>query len=259
MPKCLLLAALLSLAVAAGAQQIRGDYLESRSTDVYVAQCFANGEVGLTGNEALLAWHVESGAWNGVKLDGLTVAAAVRARATLGDPYGEPYPAQAVLMVDNAANPQQRAALIALAQHNGGRLLENVVRVEYVPVVLDAPADAHTGGAILRAGKLAAITTRPLNHHDHICGNEVNFYPPLTDVSDAVSAVALTDEFRGKGLDAEWSSHDRRSAYHRALRRGRQRERISRASGHASSRGVNSHRLVRAFTRTSGQCSVRPR
>ncbi len=213
MRKLFLIALPLALAVSLHAQQLRGDYIESRSADVYVAQCFANGEVGLSGNDALLAWHVEQGAWNGVKLDGLTVAAAVRARATLGDPYGDPYPAQAVLMVDSAANPQQRTALIALAQHNGGRLIENVVRVEYVPVVLDAPADPHEGSAVLRAGKLATIITRPLNHHDHICGNETNFYPPLTDVNDAVSAVATTDEFRGEGLGTEWSTHGRRSVY----------------------------------------------
>jgi hypothetical protein len=211
--KFLLTTVLLAFAASLQAQQFRGDYIESRSTDVYVAQCFANGEVGLTGNDALLAWHVEEGAWNGVKLDGLTVAAAVRARATLGDPYGNPYPAQAVLMVDSAANSQQRTALIALAQHNGGRLLENVVRVEYVPVVLDAPADPHQGSAVLRAGRLATIITRPLNHHDHICGNETDFYPPLTDVSGAVSAVATTDEFRGEGLGTEWTAHGRRSAY----------------------------------------------
>lgn len=213
MRKLLLFAIPLLLAISVHAQQLRGDYIESRSTDVYVAQCFANGEVGLTGNDALLAWHVEQGSWNGVELDGLTVAAAVRARATLGDPYGDPYPANSVLMVDSAANAQQRAALIALAQHNGGRLLENVVRVEYVPVMLDAPADPHQGSAVLRAGKLATLITRPLNHHDHICGNETDFYPPLTEVSDAVSAVATTDEFRGDGLDTEWSSHGRRSVY----------------------------------------------
>ena len=76
----LLLAVFLVVAATVEAQQIRGDYIESRSTDVYVAQCFANGEAGLTGNQALLAWHVQDGSWNGVKLDGLTVAAAVRAR-----------------------------------------------------------------------------------------------------------------------------------------------------------------------------------
>lgn len=202
-----------SLALSLQAQQLRGDYIESRSTDVYVAQCFANGEVGLTGNFALMAWHVEEGAWNGVKIDGLTVAAAVRARATLGDPYGDPYPAQAVLMVDNAANSVQRQALIALAQHEGGRLLENVVRVDYVAVILDVPADLHEGGAVLRAGHLATIVTRPLNHHDHICGNESNYYPPLSNVDHAMSAVALTDEFQGEGLDSRWTSHGRRSAY----------------------------------------------
>ena len=205
--------ALACFAVSLQSQQLRGDYIESRSTDVYVAQCFANGEVGLTGNYALMAWHVEQGEWNGVKLDGLTVAAAVRARATLGDPYGDPYPAQAVLMVDNAASAAQRHALVALAQHEGGRLLENVVRVDYVPVLLDMPADLHEGGAVLRAGHLATIVTRPLNHHDHICGNETNYYPPLNNVDHAMSAVALTDEFQGEGLGSRWTSHGRRSAY----------------------------------------------
>src|SRR5215469_16063616 len=205
-------AVLLTTGISLQAQQIRGDYIESRSTDVYVAQCFANGETGLTGNQALLAWHVREGSWNGVKLDGLTVAAAVRAQATLGDPYGQPYPAQAVLMVDDAANAEQRQALVALARHEGGKLLDNIARVEYVPVVLEVPQN-HEGHATLRAGHLATIVTRPLNHHDHICGNETNFYPPLTNVQNATSAVALTDEFRGDGLDSQWTRHGGRSAY----------------------------------------------
>src|SRR5258708_22971009 len=90
------------------AQQIRGDYIETRSADVYTGQCFANGEVNLVGNEAIVAWHVEDGSWDGVALDGLTVAAAVRAKATLGDPYANPYPAESILLVDDQANMQQR-------------------------------------------------------------------------------------------------------------------------------------------------------
>src|ERR1700747_2313203 len=111
------------LSVALSAQKIRGDYIETRSADVYTGQCFANGEVNLAGKEAILAWHVQNGSWDGVALDGLTIAAAVRARATLGDPYGNPYPAEAVLLVDEQANPQQSAALVSFARHMGGGLL----------------------------------------------------------------------------------------------------------------------------------------
>src|SRR5260370_29768487 len=100
----------LFLANLAAAQEIHGDYIETRSADVYTGQCFANGEVNLVGNEAIVAWHVESGSWDGVPLDGLTVAAAVRAQATLGDPYANPYPAESILIVDDQANMQQRTA-----------------------------------------------------------------------------------------------------------------------------------------------------
>src|SRR6201981_3574699 len=86
----LLVLALSCLSTCLLAQQIRGDYIETRSADVYTGQCFANGEVNLVGKEAILAWHVQSGTWNGVPLDGLTVAAAVRAKSTLGDPYANP-------------------------------------------------------------------------------------------------------------------------------------------------------------------------
>ena len=70
---------LLVLSTSAVGQQIRGQYIETRSADVYTGQCFANGEVNLVGDEAILAWHVQSGSWDGVPLDGLTVAAAVHA------------------------------------------------------------------------------------------------------------------------------------------------------------------------------------
>src|SRR5436853_5284311 len=160
------------LSVALSAQQIRGDYIETRSADVYTGSCFANGEVNLVGNEAILAWHVQSGSWDGMSLDGLTVAAAVRARATLGDPYANPYPAQAVLIVDEQANPQQRAALVAFAKQMGGELLSNVERVIPATMELIVNHERH-GVALLRAGKFATVQTRPLNEQDHLCGNEV--------------------------------------------------------------------------------------
>ena len=208
----LLCVAVLALTTSALGQQIRGDYVETRSADVYTGQCFANGEVNLLGDEAILAWHVQSGSWDGVPLDGLTVAAAVHAHATLGDPYANPYPAQAVLLVDDQATPQQSAALIAFAHQMGGELLRHPQQVISAPMELAVNPERH-GVALLRAGEFATVQTRPVNDKDHVCGNEVTFYPPLTPLTHSMPAVALTDAYRGPGLDVDWESHGRRSAF----------------------------------------------
>jgi len=198
--------------IALSAQQIRGDYIETRSADVYTGQCFANGEVNLVGKEAILAWHVQTGSWDGVALDGLTIAAAVRAQATLGDPYGNPYPAEAVLLVDDQATPQQSAALVSFAHQMGGELLKNVGQTLPAPMEMIVNHERH-GVALLRAGQFATVQTRSLGDKDHVCGTEVTFYPPLTPVAHSMPAVAVTDAYRGPGLGESWDSHGRRSAF----------------------------------------------
>jgi hypothetical protein len=200
------------LSISAVAQQIRGDYLETRSADVYTGQCFANGEVNLVGSEAILAWHVRNGSWDGVSVEGLTVAAAIKANGTLGDPYESPYPAKAVLLVDDQASAQQRAALVHFAQHMGGELLKNVAEV--IPTQMELVVNAeHHGAAMLRAGKFATIHTRGIGDKDHICGNEVTFYPPLTETAHSMPAVAVTDSYSGPGLGVSWDLHGKRSAF----------------------------------------------
>jgi len=208
----LLTVSLFLLSTVVVAQQIRGDYIETRSADVYTGQCFANGEVNLAGKEAILAWHIQSGSWDGVALDGLTVAAAVRAQATLGDPYGNPYPAQSVLLVDDQANPQQQAALASFARQMGGELLANVDQTVAAPMEMVVNHERH-GVALLRAGRFATVQTRSLGDKDHVCGNESTFYPPLTPVAHSMPAVAVTDAYRGPGLGESWDSHGRRSAF----------------------------------------------
>ena len=203
---------LVLVALPAAAQKISGDYLETRSADIYTGACFANGEVNLVGNEAIMAWHVHSGSWDGTPLEGLSVAAAVRANGTLGDPYENPYPAKAVLLVDEQANPQQRAALVQFAKHMGGELLKNVEQVVPVPMELVINAEHH-GAAMLRAGQFVTVQTRSIADQDHLCGNEVTFYPPLTEVAHSMPAVALTDSYRGPGLGVSWDLHGKRSAF----------------------------------------------
>lgn len=207
-----LIAVLAATTLSASAQQIKGEYVETRSADVYTGQCFANGEVGLVGDEAILAWHIQQGSWDGVSLAGLNIVGAVKAQATLGDPYGKPYPAKSVLLVDRTATPQQRQALINFAQEMGGELLRHVVKVMDVPVNISV-LQQHHGSATVHAGNFVTVETRPIGDKDHLCGNESTFYPPLTETTHAMPAVAVTDEYQGQGLNATWELHDKRSAF----------------------------------------------
>jgi hypothetical protein len=196
------------------AQQISGDYIETRSADVYTGQCFANGEVNLVGNEAIMGWHVDKGSWDGVALDGLNAVAVVRAKATLGDPYANPYPAKSVLVVDESATPQQRAALVSFVHHQTGKLTDDIEKVIYTTIDMGVVRDpAHHGMALLRAGNFVTVKTRGIDGHDHICGNEETFYPPLTETAHAMPAVAERDEYQGPGLDDTWSNSGKRSAF----------------------------------------------
>ena len=192
---------------------IRGDYVEVRSADVYTGACFANSEVGLVGKEAILAWKVKDGNWNGVDLSGLGVVAVVRAQATLGDPYHNPYPAKSVLILDERATPAQREALEAFAKAMAGRLVQHVVRVDAAPIDLEVTPGHHNARAKLTAGTLARIETRSLCAGDHLCGNEFVYYPPLTQVAHAMPAFAIEEAFTGKGLNAVWWRADKRSAF----------------------------------------------
>jgi hypothetical protein len=192
---------------------INADYIEVRSADVYTGPCFANGEVGLVGNEAILAWRVKEGSWKGTSLNGLSVVAVVKANATLGDHYHSPYPAQAVLIVDERATSQQRKALAELAQSAAGRLLDHIVLVENAPIELEIAPGEHQASARLIAGNFARIETRSLCAGDHICGNEFVYYPPLVQLAHAMPAFTLRDSYQGEGLGVVWTHTNKRSAF----------------------------------------------
>jgi hypothetical protein len=213
-----ILAALGAAPMAFGADpfasaEIVGDYLEARTSDVYTGPCFANAEVNLDGEEAVMAWRVRRGGFAGVDLTGLTVVAAIKARTTLGDPFAAPHEARSVIVVDERATPEQREGLVRLARELGGELLADVLGVKTAPI--EARFDAAPGHASVRAGDLIEARTRPLGHGDHLCGNESVYYPPLSslDAGDATPAYTLANSFRGGEFDATWSTPEKRSAF----------------------------------------------
>jgi hypothetical protein len=212
----------------AATPQIRGDYLEARTADVFTGPCFSNAEVFITGHQAVLAWKVNAGTWDGVDISGLTVAAAIRGTTTFSE--DKPSQASSVLIVDETANAAQRDALVSMAKHLAGDRLSNVVAVKATAISMlvenhessladanDAPKGhamiPHAPPAQFWAAGLAQILTRTLDDTDPKSGNEVVAYQPLSKGVDVLPAFTLGNVFKGSGLNTTWDDHNSRGAF----------------------------------------------
>lgn len=209
----LLCASLVVLAVPAVADDLKGDYLETRTCDVYTGPCFANGQVGLTGRDALMAWSIDRGTYEGVDLSGLKVVVVTTATDTLG--FGgtlaiNPQQIRSVVLIDQKANARQRQALAGFAAQHAKHAGE-IVKIVTAPI--DMTVDHFELVSTLDAGDIAKLETRKLNKGDCVCSNEKTFYPPLNDVRNAVAAFTVDGQFNGKGLGTNWSNPGTRSAF----------------------------------------------
>lgn len=196
------------------AEKISGEYLEARTCDVYTGPCFANGEIGIAGKEAVMAWRIDEGKWQGQDLSGLGVALIIKANDTLGfggSFYVKPDKITAVIVVDEKAGVEQKAALIRFVKDSAPALTKDVVKIQEAPISLTN--DHLSGKGVFTAGKLSRIETRALAKGDCVCSNESVIYPPLTKVDNAHAAYTLDMTYTGADLDRTWSTVNKRSAF----------------------------------------------
>jgi hypothetical protein len=206
-------ASVLVFSAVAAADDLKGDYLETRTCDVYTGPCFANGQGGLTGKDAIMAWSIDRGTYENVDLSGLKVVVVLSASDTLG--FGgtlvsHPDPIRSVIIVDEKGTSRQREALVQFAAQYA-RHAGEVVKVVTAPIEMSLDHFDIVG--TLKAGDYAQIETRKLHEGDCVCSNEATFYPPLCDVKNAVPAFTVEGEFAGPGLGTHWSNGQTRSAF----------------------------------------------
>src|SRR5947199_10595933 len=116
---CVVLAALV-LGSSAESVSIRGDYVEVRTASVFAGGCHYNGEVTTTGRDALMAWNVTSGKWNGIDLAGVRAVAIVASEVNLSDNDGA---RRSEIIIDRAASHSQAVAILEILKIKHGASL----------------------------------------------------------------------------------------------------------------------------------------
>lgn len=192
--------------------EIRGTYVEARTCQVYTGPCFANGEVGLSGKNAVMSWRIVSGKQNEVDLQGLSVAVIVKASHTLGfRGFEDARTKKCVILIDEKADAEQSKALREFALTQTGIAADNVVQVQKTSI--EMVFDKANLTARLEVGQVIKLKARKARPGDCICSNESAYYPPLVKLTGAVPGVTMEGDVTARRLGTRWSIPDSRTAY----------------------------------------------
>jgi hypothetical protein len=197
--------------LAADDRRITGEYVEARTAEVFAGGCIMNSEAETMGRQAVMAWRITSGSFEGVALDGLTVAAAVAGDRNLGmrELGGEePTAVKAIITVDARATPIQRDALVRLVRELSGGLITQVIRVDVAPLRF-ATSQHYVEVSVPDS---ITLTVNKEMTHDPSCG-AMQWFKPFTKLANAAMGVAEAHEFSGHGLGTQWSAPHKRSAF----------------------------------------------
>jgi hypothetical protein len=191
--------------------RLTGDYVEARTAEVFAGGCIMNSEAETMGRQAILAWRITSGSFDGVALDGLTVAAALAGDRNLGmrEMGGEePTAVMAIITVDPQATAAQRDALVRFARAMSRGLITHVVRIDTAPIRF---ATSQQYVEVSVPGSIQ-LTVNKTMKHDPSCG-AMQWFKPFSTLQESAMGVAETHFFSGHGLGTKWSAPDKRSAF----------------------------------------------
>ena len=191
--------------------RITGEYVEARTAEVFAGGCIMNSEAETMGRQAIMAWRIASGSFDGVALDGLTVAAAIAGDRNLGmrEMGGEaPTAVKAIITVDPRATAAQREALVRLVRELSRGLITHIVRVDVAPVRF-ATSQSYVEVSVPDS---MLLSVNKAMKHDPSCG-AMQWFKPFTRLASSAMGVAEAHAYSGQGLGTKWSAPNKRSAF----------------------------------------------
>ena len=185
---------------------IRGDYVEVRTASVFAGACHYNGEVTTTGRDAIMAWNVTSGKWQGVDLTGVRAMAIVSADANLSDTNGA---RQSEIVIDRSASRSQAMAILNAIKEKYATSLGKIVSVRSAPITFN-----RTGRTYAVAADDAAINVEAMPND--LCCKMPNlvWYVPLVGLENRKVGYTTKALYTGTAVSDPWARSGENSAFY---------------------------------------------
>ena len=185
---------------------LRGDYVEVRTASVFAGACHYNGEVVTTGRDALMAWNVTSGKWQGVDLSGVRVVAIISADANLGESNAA---RQSEIIIDAGASRAQALAITNALKEKYAVPLGKIIEVHTAPIIFE-----RSGRTYAVVTNEAAINVEAMPND--LCCKMPNlvWYAPLVGLENRKVGYTSKALYSGRVVGEPWSRSGENSAFY---------------------------------------------
>jgi len=188
---------------------VKGDYVEARTASVFAGACHFNGEVVTTGRDALMAWNIRSGWWNGTDLAGTRAMAVVKAEANLAEKALR----RTELIIEAAASQDQANALVDALKHKYAASLGDVVSVRRASIQFE-----HRGTAYqVSAQGIASLSVEAMPNDECCKMPHLVWYEPLVPLAHRKVGYTKNALYAGGSLGEPWRRADENSAFYGAF------------------------------------------
>jgi hypothetical protein len=185
---------------------MRGDYVEVRTASVFAGACHYNGEVMTTGRDAMMAWNVTDGQWQGVDLSGVRALAIVSANANLAEDNAA---RTSEIIIDLNASRVQAVAMVNALKEKYAAALGTVAAVRSAPIRFE------------RNGRTYNVVTNEASMNveampNDLCCKMPNlvWYTPLVGIENRKVGYTSRALYSGKVVGEPWSRSGENSAFY---------------------------------------------
>lgn len=195
-----------ALTSQAESTSVKGDYVEVRTASVFAGACHYNGEVTTTGRDALMAWNVTSGKWDGVDLTGIRAIAVVSADDNLSNAQA---PRRSELIVDKSASHAQAVAMVGAIKDRYREALGQIISVRSASISFK-----HEGKTYEVSSSEAAINVEAMPND--LCCRMPNliWYDPLVSLGQRRVGYTNRAFYAGHTVGDTWERAGENSAFY---------------------------------------------